>query len=90
MVVKTRDDLIYDVLKRWWYVLPEWPPKDTNYQQLLEEKNLREVKKIRWKIEDEIDKNNKRKVYQIPGYPGLFKNSNVISISIYNFLRKKQ
>jgi len=49
-IVKTKVDLIYDVLKRWWFVLPDWPPVDYDYTTALEENKLRVVAKISWKI----------------------------------------
>jgi len=42
--LKTKKALIYDVLKRWWYCLPDWPPRDFDYSETLVERNLREVK----------------------------------------------
>lgn len=54
--------------------MPDWPPVDYDYGPALEEKNLRVVEQISWKIEDEI-LDGKRKVYKIPGYPGYYKNS---------------
>lgn len=39
-VPTTKHTLASEILKRWWYGLPEWPPKDTNYEALLAEKNF--------------------------------------------------
>jgi hypothetical protein len=27
-VLKTKDSLVNQFLKRWWYALPKWPPED--------------------------------------------------------------
>lgn len=27
--------VVDEFAKRWWYALPEWPPKDTDYNTLL-------------------------------------------------------
>lgn len=43
--------MVYDVLKRWWYALPDWPPKDFDYGPQLEKNNLRKVDMKHWKIE---------------------------------------
>jgi len=66
--------------------MPDWPPVDYDYGPALEEKNLRVVEKISWKIEDEI-LDGKRKVYKIPGYPGYYKNSDVLYCFPHLFLR---
>jgi len=44
--VKTKNELIIDVLKRWWYCMPDWPPVGFDYQKKLDDKNLRVVKFI--------------------------------------------
>ena len=49
--------MVKEFSKRWWYVLPEWPPKDFVYDNLLKENNLRIVELEKWKYEPEIDKN---------------------------------
>ena len=29
-ILKPKDSLIYQLLKRWWYAIEEWPPRDFN------------------------------------------------------------
>jgi len=29
-ILKPKDSLIYQVLKRWWYAIEDWPPTDFN------------------------------------------------------------
>ena len=41
--LKTREGMVQEVAKRWWYVMPEWPPRDFDYQSKLEEQKLRKV-----------------------------------------------
>jgi len=72
--VRPKDTLVYDVLKRWWYCMEEWPPKDYDYTKLLTEKSLRKVEAKSWKIEPE-EKNGLHKAFEVHSYPGLFKNS---------------
>ena len=63
-----------EVLKRWWYALPAWPPVDFDYSGILANESLREVKAEVWgKEQNEL--NGKKKVLQVPGYPGCFRDS---------------
>ena len=39
-----------EVLKRWWYCLPEWPPTNFDYDKALKEKGLRKVELSMWRI----------------------------------------
>ena len=80
-IPKTRHELAKEVLKRWWYCLPDWPKKDYDYTEDLKSKNLREVTWQYWKIEPEM-KGGLRKVIQIPGFSGVFKDSEVSKIII--------
>jgi len=52
-----------------------WPPAEFDFAAKLKELKLREVMKVKWRIEDEIDSNGLRKVYPIPGFKGVYKNS---------------
>ena len=80
-VPTSKHPLVHEILKRWWYCMPDWPPKDDDYAKKLQKRNLREVLLEEWRISpEEVD--GKRKVYQIPGYQGLFRDSNVINQSL--------
>lgn len=57
--------------------MPEWPPANYNYLPKLNENKLREVQIEKWRIEPEVDSEDKKKVYQVVGYPGLFMDSQV-------------
>jgi len=74
-VVKSKDVLVYEVLKRWWYCVPDWPPVGYNYSNDLAEKQLRKVDQRYWRIEPEIDATGFRKVYEVPSFPGVFRTS---------------
>jgi len=89
-----KDELIYNVLKRWWYCLPEWPPANFDYTAELLKRNLRKVDFKYFRIEKDIDdkglmifvRSSKttlglKKVYEIPSYPGVFKNAQVIKLN---------
>lgn len=74
-VVKSKDVLVYEVLKRWWYCCPDWPPVGYNYSKDLAEKQLRRVEQKYWRIEPEIDATGCRKVYEVASFPGVFRTS---------------
>ena len=44
--------LISDVLRRWWYCMPEWPPSGVDYKKLLRENHLELSDEKTIKIED--------------------------------------
>jgi hypothetical protein len=31
-ILKPKSSLVNQVLRRWWYALDEWPPKNYNYE----------------------------------------------------------
>lgn len=76
-VPKTRHALVYEILKRWWYCMPEWPPVGEDYSKKLEEQNMRELSVEEFRISEEVNSEGRRKVQPIPGYQGLFRNSDV-------------
>lgn len=76
--------------------MEDWPPKEFDYTPLLTEKGFRKVDIKSWKLETE-EKNGLHKVFEVPSYPGLFKNSKgelydlrpKDSCPCYDTLRKK-
>lgn len=71
---KTKFQLIREILKRWWYGLPQWPNPETTYTTALKEKGLRLVSKENWQIAPLVE-NGEEKVLEVPGFPGVFRNS---------------
>eukprot|EP00917_Polyrhabdina_sp_WS-2016_P031649 GHVP01067467.1.p1 GENE.GHVP01067467.1~~GHVP01067467.1.p1 ORF type:complete len:259 (+),score=66.19 GHVP01067467.1:54-779(+) len=65
--------LVSKVLRRWWYALPDWPPLDYDYATLLAEKNLKQIELEDWEEAMDVDEHGKTKVYQITGFPGVFR-----------------
>lgn len=67
--------MVADLLCRWWYVLPDWPPADFDYAKALERNNLRVVTLDRW--EEEPDKNSKgmMKCYALTQYEGVYRDA---------------
>ncbi|CAK8987520.1 unnamed protein product [Durusdinium trenchii] len=80
-VVKKRDrtakqQAVADLLCRWWYALPDWPPADEDfYKPKLEAKRLRQVTIQEWEWVPEEDDRGYRKVYQLSQFRGVFRNS---------------
>ena len=72
-----KQHIIYDILKRWWYALPQWPPVNFDYAPLLKENNLRLVDFALWKLEPNFDKDGMKKAYMMQGFEGIFKDFNV-------------
>lgn len=67
-VLKTKDSLVSQLLKRWWYALPEWPAKDYHPTDKLKELKLREVDISEWKMEPNSDSNGYNKCVEFTGY----------------------
>lgn len=80
-VVKKRDrttkqQAVSDLLCRWWYVLPDWPPNNKDfYAPRLEERKLRQVTIQEWEWVDDKDSKGFAKVYQLSQFPGVFRDS---------------
>lgn len=56
---RTKSALIYAVLKRWWYAMADWPPKDIDYDELVSQKGFRVVKEELFNVEPEKDSKGK-------------------------------
>lgn len=76
-VLKTKHSLVSQLLKRWWYALPKWPPEnfDTRYiylitklSEALIENKLKQIEKSEWKIEPNIDDKGFKKCIELDGY----------------------
>jgi hypothetical protein len=66
------EKIVREVLCRWWYCMPDWPPP-TDWSTELKRRKYREVQVHEWEaVEDVVD--GLRKVYAIGHYPGLFRN----------------
>mmetsp|Transcript_10382 Transcript_10382/g.18502 ORF Transcript_10382/g.18502 Transcript_10382/m.18502 type:complete len:299 (-) Transcript_10382:65-961(-) len=76
-------EVVAELLSRWWYALPDWPPSDPEYYKArLEEKQLREVTIQEWEWVSEKDSRGFRKVYQLSQFKGCYRDSeeNLIDI----------
>eukprot|EP00392_Amoebophrya_sp_AT5.2_P014244 g14391.t1 len=76
-VSSERHQLISDILSRWWYVFPVWPPPHFDYKRALRKLHLREVEIRDWQVEPEykeVDGVKLQKVYQLGNFKGCFRN----------------
>ena len=75
VILKTKGSLINDLLERWWYALPSWPPENYDTSEKLKENKLRLIKIIDWKKEPKLDKNNFEKCFEMPGFKYVYMNN---------------
>lgn len=52
--------LISDVLRRWWYCMPDWPPAGLDYKKMLKENQLELSEEKIIKIEEGESNNGKQ------------------------------
>jgi hypothetical protein len=70
-----KEQLVADILCRWWYVLPDWPPVDFDYDARMKVDKLRLVPLDRWEDEADVDSNGFMKCYALTQYKGLFRDA---------------
>eukprot|EP00923_Selenidium_pygospionis_P029988 GHVN01053280.1.p1 GENE.GHVN01053280.1~~GHVN01053280.1.p1 ORF type:complete len:426 (+),score=97.30 GHVN01053280.1:137-1414(+) len=68
--------LVAEVLRRWWYVLPQWPPPDFDPSERLKELKLRPVPIEDWEIAKDVDENGFTKCYALSQFKGIFRDAN--------------
>ncbi|GBE59853.1 hypothetical protein, conserved [Babesia ovata] len=68
-----KDVLVAKLLCRWWYVLPDWPPKDYNYHEQLQKNMLKCYPVKEFEDRENVDSNGYRKCYQLSAFPGVFR-----------------
>ena len=74
IILKPKGILVYELLERWWYALPEWPPNNYDVTQKLRKNKLRLVKINDWKREPKY-KDNFEKCLELPGFKYVYFNS---------------
>ncbi|ETW37003.1 hypothetical protein PFTANZ_02302 [Plasmodium falciparum Tanzania (2000708)] len=92
-----KEKLVAQLLIRWWYVLPDWPPPDYDYKDELYNRKLKLVPLEEYEDKEDIDSQGFRKVYQISAFPGIFRDAMGIAYDLrdkdscpcYNNLIKK-
>jgi len=71
-----KEQVVAELLCRWWYALPDWPPTDEEYYQAeLAKRSLRKVPIEKWEWEPEEDKQGRKKVYELSQFRGLMRSS---------------
>ena len=51
---KTKHEQVYEILKRWWYCMPDWPEAGIDYTATLNENKLRKIS-TNWNFAPELD-----------------------------------
>ena len=67
-ILKRKKYYVNQLLQRWWYALPKWPPDNFDTSDKLRENNLRLVEEKNWKKEAELNSDNFKKCIELPGY----------------------
>lgn len=71
-----KEKLVAELLCRWWYVLPDWPPNDEGYYRAqLKKRSLRRVEIAEWETEPDKDSKGLRKVFALGQFPGVYRDS---------------
>jgi len=71
-----KQQVVAELLCRWWYCLPDWPPNDdAYYKDRLEKEKLRQVTIQEWEWVPEEDDRGFHKVYQLSQFRGCFRKS---------------
>jgi hypothetical protein len=71
-----KEQLIAELLCRWWYVLPDWPPKDFDYATELKKRGLRLVTLDEWEDAHDLDpQSGLLKCYALNQFPGVFRDA---------------
>ncbi|CAE7895606.1 unnamed protein product, partial [Symbiodinium microadriaticum] len=70
-----KQKLVAKLLCRWWYVLPDWPPKDFDCEAALAERGYRKVPVEAFELEPDADDAGLRKAFPVSGgFRGLYRN----------------
>lgn len=94
-----KEEVVSELLCRWWYVLPDWPPNDDDfYDTELKKHSCRKVSIQEWEWVPEEDEKGRRKSYELSQYRGLFRLSNGTLLDLrpketcpcYNNMMKKE
>lgn len=73
----TKETVVAQLLCRWWYALPDWPPSDDAYYKVeLQKRSFRKVSIEEWEWLPEEDDKGRKKVYELSQFRGVFRSSN--------------
>ena len=71
-ILKRKKYYVHQLLQRWWYALPKWPPDNLDISEKLKENKLRIVEEKKWKREVDLDSEEFKKCIELPGYKYVF------------------
>lgn len=70
-----KEQLVADILCRWWYVLPDWPPADYDYKSKMIKEKLRLVTLDKWEDEPDANSEGLMKCYALTQFPGVYRDA---------------
>ena len=70
-----KEQMVADILCRWWYAMPDWPPADFDYGAKMKEEKLRLVSLDKWEDEPDTDPNGFLKCYALTQYKGQYRDA---------------
>jgi len=71
-----KEQVVAELLSRWWYALPDWPPDDKEYYEAeLKKRSLRKVTIEEWEWVSDVDAGGMRKCYELSQFRGVFRDS---------------
>jgi len=69
-----KEQVVVDLLCRWWYAMDDWPPNDPKYyEDELAKRNLRRVSVQEWEWVADTDDKGRSKVYELSQFKGIFR-----------------
>lgn len=71
-----KEQMVADLLCRWWYVMPDWPPANFDFSRALADNKLRMVTLDRWEDEPDTDNSGRLKCYALTQYTGVYRDAN--------------
>ena len=70
-----KEQLVADILCRWWYVMPDWPPVEFDFASALQQAGLRLVTLDRWEDEPDQDEQGLVKCYALTQFKGVYRDA---------------
>lgn len=84
--IKNKDGLVFEILKRWWYVIEiDWYKIDEDVNEVLKKRGLRQIDLSEWKMQEDVV-NGLKKCVELKGFPLVFLDCD----EQYHDLRNKQ
>lgn len=78
-----KETVVVDLLCRWWYALPDWPPNDPKYyDDELNKLSLRRVSVQEWEWVSQVDDRGRGKCYELSQFRGIFRKNDGEAVDI--------